>query len=810
MRRDMKFVLQATASALALVSAFPVLAQDSGAAPPSVPTTPEASTQVQNQQSAAPNAALQDIVVTATKHEEVLSKVPISVSAFTQEQMDQQSVRTFRDVARMTPGLTFTPGTHGNGASNSISIRGISSGAGTATVGVYIDETPVQVRPSGNYDSSNPYPRIFDLDRVEVLRGPQGTLFGAGSEGGTIRFITPEPSLTTYSVYGRSELATTKDGDPSYEAGVAVGGPIVNDKLGFRVSVWARHDGGYVDKVDWFDRRDIAQNVDWNNALVVRGSLKWQPTEAITITPQIFYQSSHANDSSVFWEAYSNPSKTKFVTANQVRAPNNDKFWLPSLKIDVDLGGVEVVSNTSYFHRDNDNIYDSTTLDISSFTSIFGHPVDTIPPPESLRNVYSPAFLTAGQRTFTQELRLQSNNPDARLTWVLGLYYQHAKQTSSYDVQSTFINDILSFAIGAPPSTWPAITVGQIFGTDLYQGKYLLYSQGHLVDEELAGFGQLNFKLTDKLTLTAGARVSKLTYDSAGFSAGPVAGGAGTNSTSHASASPITPKFGVSYQASEDTLLYFSAAKGFRPGATTGKVSSQCGPDLAALGLTTDPREIKPDSVWSYEAGLKTKLLGGRLVFDGSVYRIDWTNIQSGLTLPNCNTPFAANFGDARSQGFDINVNARVADGLTLGAAIGYADAHYTTNTTGAGGIVIRPKGEPLPIAPWQVSLLGQYDFQAFGHDTYIHADYQYLSHDETPLPNVPSVDQTIPRAPASNNVDLRIGMKFGDVDVSVFGQNLLNQHPKYGTYRDSLTTFNYRSVTVRPITFGVTGVFRY
>ena len=787
--RPIALALRASVSALALVPLAPAAAQNAAPAPASTATQ---------------DGGIPDIIVTATKQEQAISRVPISISAITQEQMDQQSVRTFRDIATLTPGVTFTPGTHGNGASNDVSIRGISSGSGTATVGVYIDETPVQVRPSGNYDSSNPYPRIFDLDRVEILRGPQGTLFGAGSEGGTIRFITPEPSLSRYSVYARSEMAMTKDGDPSYEAGVAVGGPIVEDKLGFRVSVWARHDGGYVDKVDWYDRRDVAQNVDWSNALVVRGALKWQPAPNVTITPAIFFQKSHSNDSSVFWKAYSDPNDTKFVSGNQVRTPNDDTFWLPSLKINVDLGGVTAVSNTSYFHRDNNNVYDSTTLDISSFTSIFGHPVDTIPPPQALRNVYSPAFLTAGQRTFTQEVRLQSSNPDARISWVLGLYYQHAKQTSSYNVQSTFINDILSYAAGVP------LTIGQIFGTNLYQGRFLLYSNGSLVDEEVAGFGQVNFKLTSNLTLTAGARASKLTYNSASFSAGPVAGGAGTNNTAHATASPVTPKFGVSWQATPATMLYASASKGFRPGSTTGKVSSQCGPDLAALGLTTDPREIKPDSVWSYEAGLKTKLFGGRMVMDGSVYRIDWTDIQSGLTLPNCNTPFAANFGNARSQGFDLSINAKVGAGFSLGAAVGYADAHYTTNTLGAGGIVIRPKGEPLPIAPWQVSLNGQYDTQAFGRDAYVHVDYQYLSHDDTPLPYVPSQDPTIPRAPASNNVNFRIGMKFDRLDVSIFGQNVLNQHPEYGIYRDSKITYNYRAVTVRPVTFGVTAAYRY
>jgi len=746
-----------------------------------------------------------EIVVTASKTEQVVSKVPVSIAAYSQAQLDKQSVRSFGDIAALTPGITFQPGSNGNGTSTTVSIRGISSGAGTATVGIYIDDTPVQVRSSGFYDSTNPYPRIFDLDRVEVLRGPQGTLFGAGSEGGTIRFITPEPSLDKTSVYARSELAGTKSGASSYESGVALGMPLVEGVLGMRVSAYYRHDGGYVDKQDWYDRSDKGQDVNWSDTLVLRGALKYEPSDAVTITPAIFYQRVYQNDSSTVWQAYSNPSNTDFVNANQIRTPSKDAYWMPSLKVDAHLGaGLSLISSTSYFSRVLDNTYDSSTLDISSFTSLFGNPVNTDPPPAALRDFYSAGYVSSKQSIFTQEVRLQ-NDPHARVNFVLGGYFQSAIQNNTYDVSDPDINTVLSYAAGAP------VTVQGIFGIPLYQNQYLLVSQDHLVDREISAFGQANFKLTDTLTLFAGLRYSHVTYSDSDFGAGPVLASTGTVTSSSQKANPVTPKFGATWQATSSTMLYATAAKGFRPGNTVAKTSSLCDSDLAALGLSADAHSIQPDTVWSYEAGVKSKLFGNRVYVDGSVYRIDWHNIQSTIQLPTCNEAIEANLGNARSQGVDLQVNVKMTNRLTLGGSLGYSDAHYTSATTGAGGTVIRAAGDPLPIAPWQLALSGEYALPIMGKQGYFRSDYQFQSHDGTPLNLAEAgIDPTLPRAPAQNNLNFRTGLRFTGLDLSAFVTNALNQHPRLGLYRDTLTTTNYRYVTVRPLTAGVTASFRY
>src|SRR6266403_3487819 len=235
---------------------------------------------------AEPAAAggLEEIVVTATRREESISKVPISVSAFNQEMIDQRGIKDFNDVVRFTPGVSIdTSGT------NAISIRGISSSGGAGTTGIYIDDTPIQMRAVG-FNPDDTLPKTFDLDRVEVLRGPQGTLFGAGSEGGTVRYIMNQPSVTKDSTYARSEVSFTHHGDPSYEAGIAHGGPIVNDLLGYRASVWYRYDGGWIDRVDPTTRATVDKHANRASTIAARLAFVLQPKEGIAITPSIMYQ----------------------------------------------------------------------------------------------------------------------------------------------------------------------------------------------------------------------------------------------------------------------------------------------------------------------------------------------------------------------------------------------------------------------------------------------------------------------------------------------------------------------------------------
>ena len=262
--------------------------------------------------------------------------------------------------------------------SSDLSIRGIDSSAGASTTGIYIDDTPIQGRHL-NFGTLNAYPALFDLERVEVLKGPQGTLFGSGSEGGAIRFITPEPNLHEYQGYARAEVGAIEKGGTNYEAGVAVGGPIIEGKLGFRMSASFREDGGWVNRVTYnapashfgdygetvYDgvptlNQVLEKNANWHDTQTFRLALKWQAADNVTVSPSIYVQSLHINDTGAYWQNLSKPSSGEYNNGNAQRNPSTDPFWVAGLKINWQLTGVDVVSNTSYYSRSQHSISDYT------------------------------------------------------------------------------------------------------------------------------------------------------------------------------------------------------------------------------------------------------------------------------------------------------------------------------------------------------------------------------------------------------------------------------------------------------------------
>lgn len=498
---------------------------------------------------------LEEIIVTANRQAEPLSKVPISVSAFSQEQMDAQGLKDVDDLVRYTPGLNLTRVVTG---ANAVAIRGISSAAGSGTTGIYIDDTPIQVRNLG-YGAGTAFPGLFDLERVEVLRGPQGTLFGAGSEGGTIRFIQTQPSLAGFSTYARGEFASTRNGDITYEGGAAAGGPLVEGRLGFRVSGFYRREGGYIDAVNgnptivdpsgasFGDSVDFArtgverEDTNWNRTVAARVAFSFAATENLTIAPSLTYQKQHQNDGfNSYWTSSSNPGSRDYsrlaytlgdastdpsLTPMQVpdRQLGDDEFYLPALAISWRRGALELVSNTSYFDRKQIQYFDFT----AGYVSFYLNPVGFDGYARPGMKAMSPYDNT--QQNFVQELRLQSADPASRLTWVAGVFYSHNKQAAGQSINVNFLGnapsigfapDFAAVAGGAPYGPGSS-AIENFQGIPLGPNSAVYTAHFQTREEQLAGFAQGDFKFTEKLKLTVGVRYAKNDLDFAADYGGP-------------------------------------------------------------------------------------------------------------------------------------------------------------------------------------------------------------------------------------------------------------------------------------------------
>jgi iron complex outermembrane receptor protein len=763
--------------------------------------------------SPAAGNGLDEIVVTATRRSERLQDVPVSATAFTQEKLDVEGLRSMDDLSRLTPGVTFQrDGTTSSGNFNDedsdINIRGVDSTAGTSTVGIYIDDTPIQGRHI-TFTSFNAFPALFDLERVEVLRGPQGTLFGAGSEGGTVRFIQPAPDLHTDSVYMRSELATTEHGDPTYELGAAIGGPIIDGKLGFRISASYREDGGWVDHVDYRTQAVTKSDSNYQDTVVVRGALKWAPTDTLSITPSIYHQELRLGDTSAYWPSLSNPSASNFENGNAQRSPSTDPFTLSAVKLEWDAGFAELTSNTSYYSRNQHSIADYTQFD----RALFG--LSVLPAPGDLGTSHDADM----QHNFYQEFRLQSADPAAAIVWTTGLFYAHLNENTTESVFDPNLNGEYDTAYGVPFCTPQA---------PCPNGQILAQPVSRIVDRQYALFGDATFKMTDRWSFTAGVRASHIEYSGdlvyygpfLSPTAGPLTPLAVTGSNKE---NPITPKAVLSFKPDRDNLFYVSAAKGYRPGGINGQLSSICGSDLASIGLAAGPEIYAADSLWSYELGAKNSLLGGRMQVNASLFVIDWRNIQQAVYLPDCGQNFVENLGKVRSVGGELEVQMRPIDALLLDLSVAHVDAKYTGTVcagtsacTGADATAqpVVTAGDRLPGAPWTVLLAAEYSLPAFDNrKPYLRLDYQ-LATAQTALQPIQDSnngvsDSTYTGLPETRNLSLRAGLRWSGIDLSLYGQNLTNSHPVLTHTRDTEFSDLFYEHTVRPRTIGITATYR-
>jgi outer membrane receptor protein involved in Fe transport len=785
--------------------------------------------------------ALEEVVVTATRRNERLEDVPISVTAFSQEKLDAEGLHSIDDLTRLTPGVAFqrngmsSAGNY-NDEGSDINIRGVDSTAGTSTTGIYIDDTPIQTRHIG-FGSINAFPALFDLDRVEVLRGPQGTLFGAGAEGGVVRFIAPEPNLTRQSGYFRADTSVTDGGSPSYEGGAAFGAPIIDDILAFRASVSFRKDGGWVDRVGYtlspdalaatptpiYDGDTTQPNSNWQETTTARLAVTWKPIDGLEITPSIYYQRLYINDTAAYWVSLSNPGADIYRNGNAGTNPSNDPFTLSAIKLKWDLGFASLFSNTAFYDRNQHATSDYTQY-LRATWSFYGVYPNTFP----AAGDRGYALFEDDQRNFYQELRLASTDTDARIVWSAGVFFSHLSENVPEDIYDNNLNaEVLAYTGGNPAV--PVCTTTQPCPNGLiFNGPV-----DKVVDKQIALFGDVDFKITDTFKATVGLRVSKLDYSGSVNETGPFLGTTIVTQSSDTD-KPVTPKAVLTWQPDRDDLLYVSASKGFRPGGPNVGVGDICLGNLKSLGLSEVPGQFSSDSLWSYELGSKTTLLDHQLQVNASVFYIDWSNIQQNVYLPDCGEQFTANLGKARSEGGDIDILYRPNAALTFDLAAAYTDARLTKTScagaltyvgagvcSGSGGLTAAPiasNGDALLGAPWVFTASAEYRFPAWEERSpYARVDYQHSTAQKSLLqgqdPNNALFDTTLPGLPITNNLSARAGLRFNGVDLSAYCNNLTNAHPLLFEARDiadSATDTLYFGRGVRPRTIGLTATYRY
>jgi iron complex outermembrane recepter protein len=730
--------------------------------------------------------SLGEILVTATKRSENLNKVPISIAALTPEAMAESGVKGFRDVAAIVPGIEFDSVTNWGPNLTNIAIRGVNSTIGTSTTGIYLDDTPIQSRVQSFSYIGQPLPFTWDLERVEVDRGPQGTLFGAGAEGGAVRFIPTAPSLTQTSGLTHSEVSETKDGGWSYEAGMAAGGPLIDDTVGGRISLWYRKDGGYVNRVDPFTGDTVDANSNYSESKAARLAIVYRPTDGVTITPSISYQSQESHDTSTFYEYLSNPQQGDFENGRLLRQPSTDSLYLPSVKVETNLGFADLTSVSSYYHREASTLFDNTNL-VGALLGGYGNPLGPSYPTNY--SEAAPGFINLKQSFISQELRLTSADVQAPVSWVAGLFYSRVRQEDSEAIDTPY------------------------FATALATTNPVLYTDQGIVDTQLAAFGQVDYRATERLKLTAGLRVADVKYDADQIVSGYLNEGVPPVATGESRETPVTPKVGASFQYDDNNLFYVSIGKGYRVGGVNTPLANYC------TGTGPAPKTYNSDSVWSYEIGAKDALFDGHLQVDTSVFHIDWKNIQQPVLIPSCDFEYFANLGAASVNGFDFALSALIGAHFKPALAVGYTDAHYT-KTVMVNGVVTVDKGDtigtvPQVPSPWNVTASTEYALDPMS-DWRITLRLEDIFHSKNTGPYASYDPAAISYAPAitpnasTNVLNFRLSAEYRKFEVEAFVNNLLNSTPLLNRGQDSIASDLYYDTTLRPRTIGIGGYWHF
>lgn len=629
-----------------------------------------------------------EVVVTALKRSTLLQETPMSMLAVSGETLKQRGIDNVTDLLRATPGLSLID--QGAGQRRLV-VRGVQS-AGEAQTGLYYDETPMSAgAPSTTNDAGQRTPelRLFDVERIEVLRGPQGTLYGSGSMGGTVRVLFNKPTYEPGAAVD-SSFESIEGGDTGYQLNAMLNTPLVDDRLAARSVFYYRDRGGYIDNVA-LGRDDVNSELSRGGRMLLR----YQPTDATTVDAAVHIQ---REDSFVsLWELPAGTHRSAVPTQLPVR----DDFELYSLTMNWDLGFATFTGVTSLFKRDL-----AVTIDASRLMANFG------PPGAPFR----PAALLQPQdiEDRSHEWRLSSNS-SRPLRWTAGVYYE---QREAFTISEQLLADPLT---GLPRTPRNVATSRNIDDTL----------------EQRAVFGEISYDITPALTLTAGGRYFE--YDKSitgettvGF---PLLGAVVTPPTTvESDEDGWVSKVNVAYEIGGGALLYAQANEGFRPGGAN-----------QVIGLPSALTPYEADSLWNYEVGARTRWFADALTVNLAAFRIDWDNMQvSGRTRDGAFN-FISNAGEARIQGVELEMATMPLRGLELSLTGAYTDAKLTKDQRDPNVNAPGLKGDRIPNVPeYSAAFAAGYEWPLIDAFTAIvRTDVNYVgSSDSEFRPNNPNFEQ--------------------------------------------------------------------
>lgn len=754
------------------------------------------------------------IVVTATKRNSTVQEVPFSINAQTAEDIQKSGAVTLEDLSRNVAGLAVQ--NLGPGQSQ-VSIRGVSAGqivrdqpGVKEQVGVYVDESVISL------SLFTPDLDLFDLNRVETLRGPQGTLFGSGSVGGTIRYITNQPTIgrTEGTVEANLNLVDGKDLGGHLKGAINV--PLGTNAAARAVGYYTRY-GGFIDAI----REDGSVDKDVNSGERYGGrlALTFEPTSNVSITPRVIYQKVTAdgfNRQEVF-NLYANPFTTTrpAVTFDEreqfLLLPEafEDETLIADAVIKVGLGGVDLTSVSTYTNRDILVSRDASAL-TGSVSVDLGFPDAGVLLPSNLRD-------STKVKSFTQELRLSSND-DGPFQWVLGGFYSDTRRDYAQRLPTPGYDAFTDARFGDGTS----VAVANGFPLNSPYNADINYDI-----EQKAVFGEASYQFGEALTATVGGRYYDFSEDRRFVSGGLFANG--DDQTGTTSSDGFNPRFLLSYEAASNITINAQVAQGFRLGGINDPLNIPLctGGANGVDALTYGNRPTYEDeSLWNYELGIKTQ--GRIFTFNAAAFYSDISNLQVTADAGSCSSRVVFNVPKAHSQGVEFELTATPATGLDLGLSGSVLNSKFDSSVTTTDGVVIAGirDGNRLPTVPkFQISANASYTFPVGeGMEAYVAASAQHIGNRITqpsdqegnprsfvsglPFGGANGTDATVLNLilPSYEVINLSAGVDFDNgLSVTAYINNLFDENALLSFDRERGGRARLGFATNQPRTFGMT-----